>query len=147
MILFHGGVFLLPNGKTGGGEARIILSALLVWAVSALVLLCVTAFALTKLYAGEGAMGYISSALSFLTAVCAGAAVGRSSRGGPIYPALLTAAVLTTALLTIGFIVEGSSIQAAGVLSVVSFTFTGCAFGAVLFGGRKQKSFRQRYRK
>lgn len=124
-----------------------ILSALLVWVASALVLLCVTAFALTRLSAGEGAMGYISSALSFLTAVCAGAAVGRYSSGGAIYPALLTAAVLTTALLTIGFIVEGSSIQAAGVLSVVSFTFTGCAFGAVLFGGRKRKNFKQRYRK
>ncbi len=53
----------------------------------------------------------------------------------------------TTALLTIGFIVEGSAIEAAGVLSVVSFTFTGCAFGAVLFGGKKRKNYKQRYRK
>ena len=143
---------MLPNVKTGAGEARLILSALLVWSVSALTLLCVTAFALTKLSAGEGAMGYISSALSFLTAVCAGASVGKHSSGGVIYPALLTAAVLTTALLTtalltIGFIVEGSAIEAAGVLSVVSFTFTGCAFGAVLFGGKKRKNYKQRYRK
>lgn len=138
---------MLQNIKTGAGEARLILSALLVWAVSALTLLCVTAFALTKLSAGEGAMGYISSALSFLTAVCAGASVGRNSGTGVIYPALLTAAVLTTALLTVGFIVEGSAIEAAGVLSVVSFTFTGCAFGAVLFGGKKRKNYKQRYRK
>lgn len=139
---------MLPNIKTGAGEARLILSALLVWLVSALVLLCAAAFILTKMSVGEGAMGYVSSALSFLTAVCAGAAVGRGSSGGVIYPALLTAAVLTTALLTIGFIVEGTSIEAAGVLSVVSFTFTGCAFGAALFGGgRKRKSFKQRYRK
>ena len=48
---------MLPNVKTGAGEARLILSALLVWSVSALALLCVTAFALTKLSAGEGAMG------------------------------------------------------------------------------------------
>ena len=138
---------MLQNIKTGAGEARLILSALLVWAVSALTLLCVTAFALTKLSAGEGAMGYISSALSYLTAVCAGASVGRNSGTGMIYPALLTAAVLTTALLTVGFIVEGSAIEAAGVLSVVSFTFTGCAFGAVLFGGKKRKNYKQRYRK
>ena len=138
---------MLQNIKTGAGEARLILSALLVWAVSALTLLCVTAFALTKLSAGEGAMGYISSALSYLTAVCAGASVGRNSGTGVIYPALLTAAVLTTALLTVGFIVEGSAIEAAGVLSVVSFTFTGCAFGAVLFGGKKRKNYKQRYRK
>lgn len=139
---------MLPDGKTGAGEARLILSALLAWAAAALALLCAAAFILTKVRVGEGAMGYISSALSFLTAVCAGAAVGRGGSGGAIYPALLTAAVLTTALLTIGFIVEGASIEAAGVLSVVSFTFTGCAFGAVLFGGgRKRKSFKPRYRK
>ena len=138
---------MLSNIKTGAGEARLILSALLVWAVSSLALLCVTAFALTRLSAGEGAMGYISSALSYLTAVCAGASVGRNSGTGVIYPALLTAAVLTTALLTVGFIVEGSAIEAAGVLSVVSFTFTGCAFGAVLFGGKKRKNYKQRYRK
>lgn len=138
---------MLPNVKTGAGEARLILSALLAWAVSALALLCVASLALTKLSAGEGTMGYISSALSFLTAVCAGAVIGRRGSGGVIYPALLTAAVLTTALLTIGFIVEGAAIEAAGVLSVVSFTFTGCAFGAVLFGGKKRKSYKQRYRK
>lgn len=138
---------MLPNTKTGG-EARLILSALLAWTVSALTLLCVAAFVLTKISAGEGAMGYISSALSFMTAVCAGAVVGRGSFGSVIYPALLTAAVLTTALLTIGFIVEGAAIEAAGVLSVVSFTFTGCAFGATLFGGnKKRKKFKQRYRK
>lgn len=138
---------MLPDGKTGAWDARVILSALLVWVVSALALLCVTALVLTKLSAGERAMGFISSALSFLTASCAGAAVGRQSSSGTIYPALLTAAVLTTALLTIGFIVEGASLEAAGVLSVVSFTFTGCAFGAVLFGGKKQKGFKQRYRR
>ena len=51
---------MLPNVKTGAGEARLILSALLVWSVSALALLCVTAFALTKLSAGELSLIHIS---------------------------------------------------------------------------------------
>ena len=51
---------MLPDGKTGAWDARLILSALLVWVVSALALLCVTALLLTKLSAGERAMGFIS---------------------------------------------------------------------------------------
>lgn len=138
---------MLSDIKLEAWEPRTILSALASWAVSALVLLCIACFILTKISLGEAAMGYVSSALSFLSAVCAGAALGRARSGGVIYPALLTAAVLVTALLTIGFIVEGSDLQASGVLSVVSFTFTGCLFGSVLFSGKKSKSNKKRYRK
>lgn len=138
---------MLSNIKTEAWEPRTILSALAAWALSALVLLCVASLILSKLSVGEAAIGYVSSALSFLSAVFAGTAVGRAKNGVVIYPAMLTAAVLVTALLTIGFIVEGSDLQASGVLSVVSFTFTGCLFGAVLSGGKKPKNHKMRYRK
>lgn len=138
---------MLSGLKPEASDARIILSALAAWAVSAILLLCIASFVLSKLSVGEGAMGYVSSAISFLTAVCAGLSVGRRRSGGVVYPALITGAVLVTALLTIGFIVEGADIEASGVLSVVSFSFAGCLFGAVLFGGKKQKNYRAHYRK
>lgn len=138
---------MLSSLKPEATDARVILSALAAWAVSALALLCLASFILGKVNAGEGAMGYISSALSFLTAICAGAAVGKSRAGSVVYMALLTAAVLVTALLTIGFMVEGTAIDASGVLSVVSFTFAGCLAGAMLFTGKKQKNYKQRYRR
>lgn len=133
---------MLSNVKVEAWEPRTILSALAAWAISALVLLCIASLVLSKISLGEG-----SSALSFLSAVFAGAALGRAKSGGIIYPALLTAAVLVTALLTIGFIVEGADLQSSGVLSVVSFTFSGCLLGAVLSGGKKSKSHKKRYRK
>jgi len=133
--------------KPETGDARTILSALAAWALSALVLLCLSALLLGRVNVGEGAMGYLSSALSFLTAVCAGIAVGKGRTVGVVYMALLTAAVLVTALLTVGFMVEGAAIEASGVLSVVSFSFAGCLFGAVLFSGKKRKKSRQRYRR
>lgn len=138
---------MLSNVKVEAWEPRTILSALAAWAISALILLCIASLILSKISLGEGAMGYVSSALSFLSAVFAGAAQGRAKSGGIIYPALLTAAVLVTALLTIGFIVEGADLQSSGVLSVVSFTFSGCLLGAVLSGGKKSKSHKKRYRK
>ncbi len=138
---------MLSNVKVEAWEPRTILSALAAWAVSALVLVCIASLILSKVSLGEGAMGYVSSALSFLSAVCAGAALGRSRSAALIYPALLTAAVLVTALLTIGFMVEGADLQASGVLSVVSFSFAGCLAGAVLFGGRKPVKHKKRYRK
>ena len=138
---------MLSNVKVEAWEPRTILSALAAWAISALILLCIASLILSKISLGEGAMGYVSSALSFLSAVFAGAALGRAKSGGIIYPALLTAAVLVTALLTIGFIVEGADLQSSGVLSVVSFTFSGCLLGAVLSGGKKTRSHKKRYRK
>ena len=138
---------MLSNVKAEAWEAKTILSALAAWALSALVLLCIASLVLSKLSLGERAIGYVSSALSFLTAAFAGMELGRGKAGAVIYPAMLTAAVLVTALLTIGFIVEGSDLQSSGVLSVVSFTFTGCLFGAVLAGGKKPKSHKKRYRK
>ena len=72
---------MLSDIKLEAWEPRTILSALAYWAVSALVLLCIACFILTKISLGEAAMGYVSSALSFLSAVCAGAALGRARSG------------------------------------------------------------------
>jgi hypothetical protein len=127
-----------------------ILLALGRWAVSALALLCLFSAVLTHINAGERAVAYASSALSFLAAVGAGSVIGGTKGDKIVYPVLLTAAVLVTILLTIGFMVEGSAIESGGVLSVVSFSFAGCLVGAVIFMGGKhknQKKHKLRYRK
>lgn len=138
---------MLQNIKRSGNDGRILLMAMAAWSVSALILLCIGAMILSRVGIGESAIGYVSSALSFLTAVSAGVVIGRAKPDGVIYPALLTGAVLTTCLLTIGFIAEGSRLEASGVLSVVSFTFAGCLAGAVLFTGRGHKKHKMHYRK
>ena len=50
---------MLSDIKLEAWEPRTILSALAYWAVSALVLLCIACFILTKISLGEAAMGYV----------------------------------------------------------------------------------------
>ena len=82
----------------------------------------------------SSAMGYASSIISFLAAVCAGAASARHNNAGGIASGLVSAVVLIVLLLTIGFLVTGSNMEAAAIISVVSFSISGCTFGAVFLG-------------
>lgn len=138
---------MLPNIRTDVWHPRTILNAAAAWVASALLLLTAASLIVTRVNAGEAAIGYISSALSFFTAFSAGAVVGREGSGGVVYQAMLTAAVLVTVLLTVGFIVEGAELESSGVLSVVSFSFAGCLTGAILWGGKKGRSHKKRYRR
>ena len=114
------------------------------WTVSATVLLTIASAIINASDCGEYIMGYVCSALSFLSAFSAGAAAAGKGRKGTLYAGALTGAVITTVLLTVGFIVKGSETEASAVLSVVSFTFAGSIAGAVLFG-RGSASKRKRY--
>ena len=88
-------------------------------------------------------LAYVSAAVSFLAAVAAGAAAGRQRRGGALVTAFLTAMVLIICLLTVGYLIRGKAPEPAGVLSVVSFTLAGCAFGAVFFSTQGKRAGRQ----
>lgn len=127
------------NTIAGKFDMRFLLRALLVWVLAAVVLLPAAAALVSRTEMGTEAIGYVSSAISFLTAVCAGAAAARGRKGGVLYAGLLTAAAVTILLLTIGFLIEGAAMEASGVLSVVTFTFAGCLVGSVFFIGRSAR--------
>lgn len=114
------------------------------WTVSAIVLLVIASAIINTSDCGEYIMGYVCSALSFLSAFSAGAAAAGKGGKGTVYIGALTGAVITTVLLTVGFIVKGAETEASAVLSVVSFTFAGSIAGAVIFG-RGNVSKRKRY--
>lgn len=122
------------NKKQNYADARFIPSALAAWFISAPILLAAASAVVNRAELGGGSIGYISSLVSFLAAVAAGAAAGRVRRAGTIYTAAVSAAAITTLLLTFGFIAAGTELEVAGVLSVVSFTFSGCLVGCVFFG-------------
>lgn len=124
---------------------RYLLKALAAWFVAAIVLLLLAAIIVSSASVSLSAMGYISSALSFLTAAVAGMAAGRAGSGAKFYLGLITSAVIVTMLLTIGFLVRGSEMASSGILSVVSFSFTGCLFGAVFLSGKKNNKKRSKY--
>lgn len=110
---------------------RFLLSALLSWLVSAAVLLPAAALVLCKSNISSDCVGYISSALSLAAATFAGIAAAKRREEGKIYTALLTAATLITVLLTAGFLIKGSDMGSSGILSVITFTLSGCLIGAV----------------
>ena len=123
---------LSANSSAFDGKAAARAAA--AWAMSAIVLLIIASAIINASNCGEYIMGYVCSALSFLSAFSAGAAAVGKGRKGTLYAGALTGAVITTVLLTVGFIVKGSETEASAVLSVVSFTFAGSIAGAVIFG-------------
>ena len=133
-----------PKLKGEYYDSAFLLSAVFVWLMSALLLLIISSIILNEAGCSEKSLGYVSSLISFLSALAAGIAAGRKRKAGTLYTALLTASVLVTALLTIGFLISGPSIEPSAVMSLISFSFTGCMVGVVFFSNPVQK--RKKYR-
>lgn len=145
-VLLIGGVILSIKNITNRLDLRFLPKALLGWVISAAVLLLLAAGIISKSTFSSASLGYVSSALSFLTALTAGAVAGRTRKGGALYAGLLTAAVLVICLLTAGFLAKGQDMEPSGILSVVSFSFAGCLFGSVFFSGKKNSGKKTRFR-
>ena len=139
ILVTIGGAFLSLGNISEKWDMRFLLNAIAAWALSAILVLLVASCIVSKAGVGMGAIGYISSTASFLTALFAGAAAARSRGSGVIYAGLVTAAAVTTLLLTVGFLIEGSKLDGSGVLSVVTFTFSGSLAGSVFLGGKSKR--------
>ena len=122
------------NQRADYSDGGFILPAMAAWCAGAIVSLLLAALVLLRFELSGSAVGYLSSSISFLAAFAAGAAAGRIRRTGALYSATVAAAAIVTALLSVGFIIAGPELPSSGVISVVSFTFTGCAAGAVTAG-------------
>ncbi len=120
-------------------DARFVVSAIAAWLISATVLVLLASVAVSLLNAEAEAIGYISSALSFLTAVFAGARAMHIRKRGAIFTGLVAGVTITTLALTLGFIISGNDIELDGVLSVVTFTLAGGLTGSVFFPGTGKK--------
>lgn len=105
----------------------------------------------TVLYAANAAslstLGYGSSVISFFAALAAGAAAAFDEKKGRALIGIVTGLALSALLLLLGFLIKGR-LQGSAVLSVVSFTLTGCLIGALLPVKRKRGArFRPRKKK
>ena len=106
------------------------------WIVAALLLCFVSALGIRAGRLPSSALGYVSSSISFLCALAAGAVCGRGE--GRLRSGLLCGLALVVLLLTLGYLIAGKAMASSGILSVVSFSFAGCLAGSLLFGGRKK---------
>ena len=114
--------------------------------LTAAVLLPLFSLFLVHSSATERMMGYVSSALSFLTAAAAGARAARTQKTAPLLCGILCAAFLTLLLLLCGLLLDRKSISSDSVLSLASMSFAGALFGSVVFGGRMRKTGRRHAR-
>lgn len=128
-------------------DSVFLVSAIVAWAMCAFVLLTVSSVILHETGAAEQSIGYASSAVSFLSAAAAGWAAARKRKKASFYTSLLTGTVIITVLLTVGFLIDGKKLEPSSVMSVISFTFTGCMVGGVLLyrpGKRPKRLFPKR---
>ena len=123
----------------GEGSLRLIFRSLLLWTTTALLLLTLASFYLSRSGLGSDVIGYVSSGISFLCAVAAGAAAAKKNGDKPLLQGLLTAVFLVITLLTLGFLARGLDLNGSGILSVVTFTISGVLFGLALFRSRRRK--------
>ena len=127
----------MPDNEKKTFDFIFLLRAIAAWLVcSAALLLCGTV-----LYASDvsalSTLGYASSLISFLAAFGAACAAALQQKEGRMKRGLFSAFFLTVLLLLTGFLINGS-LEKSAVLSVVSFTTTGCMLGALLPARRKK---------
>ena len=131
----YGGVFLSKQ-HIASPEAGFILAGVIVWLAASLLLLPLSAALVYKSELGEASLGYVVSAVSFLSAAIGGIAASKKRGKAAVYTGLIVGCTMTCFALMLGFLIAGSRITADGVLSLVSFTLTGCIVGCILPTGK-----------
>ena len=112
--------------------------SILAWIVSSAILLAVAAGLLSRGVIPYAAAGYLSSIISFLTAVFAGGGLCRGDRLNLI-TVISGALCLVIILLTIGYFISHGELSSSGILSTASFTIAGFLTGAILTHDKKNK--------
>ena len=142
MIKYHifGGVFLSDN-KEKIFQPSLLLRAITFWVIVAAALLLCASTLLSTGAVELASTGYISSAVSFISAVAAGYASADSEKGTRLLSGLLYGLIISGLLLLIGFIIRGS-LNRDAVLSCLCFTISGCLFGAFIHKRKKRRSIR-----
>ncbi len=130
----------MPETEKRGLDLTFLLRALCSWLICAAALLLFTAALFASNAAPVSRLGWGSSVISFFAALGAGSAACSGRRERRLLIALLSALCLIALLLLTGFLIRGR-IDLNAVLSVVSFTITGCLIGALL-PAKKRRSGR-----
>ena len=112
---------------------RLLLRALSAWLITAVALLVLFSFVLSRVGTGSAVLGYLSSFVSFCAAFSAGCSFRRHGQGKRALPSLALALGLVILLLSVGLRIGGRPLDPSGILSVVSFTVVGVAAGSLLF--------------
>jgi hypothetical protein len=132
----------MPETQKTGLDLTFLPRALCAWLICAAALLLCAAVLFASNAAPISKLGCGSSVVSFFAALGAGAAACAGRKEGRFLTGLLTSCALIALLLLTGFLIRGR-LQSDALLSVLSFTPTGCMLGALL-GAKRRKRGRVR---
>ena len=118
------------SGKTKTGLPGAFLRGMAAWVISAAALLLCASVLLASGAGDMSTMGYVSSLISFVSAVCA-ALCFKAAAGEGIIKSAVFCFILISLLLLTGFLISGS-LDGSSVLSAASFTLAGGLLGALL---------------
>lgn len=131
------------NGSSSQAlDIRFLPDAILMWFISAIILLPLAALAAELTRCSEAGLAYISSSTIFLTSLAAGAKAIRTRKKSAVITAIISALSIIIITLTLGFVIAGDKLEPDGILSLVTFTFSGALVGSVFFAGSNRKSKR-----
>ncbi len=133
------------------GELMFLIDALLTWLIVGVFLCLSLSFIVTRTTLDSSFIAYLSSSVSFLSASFAGLRSAAESKYNKLYSTLITAVFTIISVLTVAYIVSNGQISASGLISVISFTFSGFLFGGLVlhticYGNRKKAYKRNRKR-
>lgn len=113
------------------GELTALLISVPVWLVCALLLTTIASLINNRAGLSLRDLGISSSVISFISACSAGCACIRVRKSKRLITGLICSGLLVILLLTCGYIISGRLPEQGAVISVTTFTLSGCLFGAV----------------
>ena len=111
------------------------------WFASNLIIAALTAYVLSLSCQQERAIGWGVSAVSFLSAAVTAKIILTGCKKALFINAAVLAVLFTVVSLLIGFVIDSKAIEASAILSLATFTFSGCFFGSIFTSdSRKRKN-------
>ena len=129
------------------GELLFLIKALSAWLISSLMLCILFSFIVSQTSLDSSYIAYLSSIISLISAIIAGMKAASVKKSSKIYTSIFTAGFLIIFILTTAYLVASGQITTSGLISVISFTFSGVFIGAYIvsskYYGNKKKRFKK----
>lgn len=126
-------------------RSKKIVAAILVWLLTAMLLLSISALLIGRMKLGSQWIGAASAAVVAVSSAAASIVLYRGRKGGRRWmPALLLWLVIASTLLMLGFLIDSDAMSLTGLARVLVCSLLGSICGTLIKGTAKRKAMRGR---